>query len=70
MRWAISATLLGSTITLGAFYPKLAAPRFAQTAKAARHALVPVVKMLRTQRRAVSFSTRNDHHFFPFLHAG
>ena len=46
MSWAVSATLLGSTVAIFASLGKLTAPHFAHAAKPARQALVPVVKML------------------------
>jgi hypothetical protein len=49
MSWAVSATLLGSTVAIFASLGKLTAPHFAHAAKPARQALVPVVKMLPTR---------------------
>jgi hypothetical protein len=46
MSQTVSATLLGSTVAIFASLGKLTAPDFAHTAKTARQALVPVVKML------------------------
>ncbi len=49
MSYAISTTLLGSTVASFASLGKLTAPHFTRAAKTARQALVPVVKMLSTR---------------------